>query len=524
IVEENLHIKFSENTPNVVGTQSNGFACTKASDNACQARKETEPVKDYILLPLWTSDPSFSQDPKSSHDDGLKPSNNDGKKVDEDPRKENECHDQEKEANVNNTNNVNTVSSTINVASKNEDNELSFNPNMPALEDVSIFNFSNDDENDDIVANMNNMDTTIQVSLILTTRIHKDHPFDQVIEDLHSVTQTRQVSKNLEEHGFVSTIQQRTNHKDHQNCLFACFLSQEEPKKVIHALKDPSWIEAMQEELLQFKLQKVWTSVDLPNRKRPIGTKWDFRNKKDQRGIVIRNKARLVAQGHTQEEGIDYDKVFSPVARIKAIRLFFAYASFKDFMVYQMDVKSAFLYEKIEEEVYVCQPPGFKDPNFPDRLYKKKDGIFISQDKYVVEILKKFEFTKVKNASTPMETQKPLLKNEDGKEVDVHMYRIFRYLKDQPKLGLWYPKDSSINLVAYTDSDYARTSLDMMSTTEGCQFLRCRLILQISQHKLNIWLLQVAVDKCFGFRINYLIMGTSLCIPRSLLTITVLSA
>ncbi|GJR70069.1 retrovirus-related pol polyprotein from transposon TNT 1-94 [Tanacetum coccineum] len=124
------------------------------------------------------------------------------------------------------------------------------------------------------------------------------------------------------------------------------------PKKVVQALKDPSWIEAMQEELLQFKLQEVWTLVELPNRKRAMGTKWVFRNKKDERGIMIKNKARLVAQGYTQEERIDYDEVFAPVAIIEAIRLFLAYASFKDFMVYQMDVKSAFLYGKIKEEVY----------------------------------------------------------------------------------------------------------------------------------------------------------------------------
>ncbi|GKA71717.1 putative ribonuclease H-like domain-containing protein [Tanacetum coccineum] len=291
IVEENLHIRFSENTPNVVGsgpdwlfdidaltrtmnyepivagTQSNGFAGTKASDNAGQARKETEPVKDYILLPLWTADPPYSQDPKSSHDDGSKPSSDDGKKVDEDPRKDSECNDQEKEDNVNSTN-------TVNAAGPMEVNVL------------------------------------------------------------------------------------------------------EEPKKVIHALKDPSWIEAMQEELLQFKLQEVWTLVDLPNRKRAIGSKWVFRNKKDERGIVIRNKARLVAQGYTQEEGIDYDEVFAPVVRIEAIRLFLAYASFKDFVVYQMDVKSAFLYGKIEEEVYVCQPPRFEDPDFPDRVYKVEKALY----------------------------------------------------------------------------------------------------------------------------------------------------
>ncbi|GJV28276.1 retrovirus-related pol polyprotein from transposon TNT 1-94 [Tanacetum coccineum] len=274
------------------------------------------------------------------------------------------------------------------------------------------------------------------------------------------------------------------------------------------------------------------------------------RKKKDERGIVIKNKARLVAQGYTEEEWIDYDEVFAPVARIKAIRLFLAYASFKDFVVYQMDIKSAFLYGEIEEEVYVCQPPIFEDPDFPDRVSKRKDrqdfvyqngtigemssmgeltfflglqvkqkedGIFISQDKYVTEILKKFGFTDVKTASTPMETHKPLLKDENDKDIDKHMYRsmigslmylnplrpdimfvvcacaryqvnpkashlhavkrIFIYLKGQPKLGLWYPKDLPFDLVAYTDSDYAdgaggrgggmEASLDKKYTTGG---------------------------------------------------------
>ncbi|GJX73653.1 putative ribonuclease H-like domain-containing protein [Tanacetum coccineum] len=405
--------------------------------------------------------------------------------------------------------------------------------------------------------------------------------------------------------------QRRTNHKDYQNCLFACFLSQIEPKKVIQALIDPSWIEAMQEELLQFKLQKVWTLVDLPKGKRAIGTRWVYRNKKDKRGIVVRNKARLVAQGYTQEEGIDYDEFFAPVARIEAIGLFFAYALFMGFIVYQMDVKSAFLCGTIEEEVYVCQPPGFEDPQFLDKVYKventlyglhqalrawyktlstyllengyrrctidktffiKKDRcdillvqvyvddiifgsikkslcvefeqmmhkifqmssmgeltfllglqvmqkdyrIFISQDKYVADILKKFDFVTVKTASTPIKTNKALLKDEEAKDVDVHLYksmirslmyltasrpdimfvvcacarfqvtskvshlnavkRIFRYLKGQPKLGLWYLRDSPFDLEAFSDSDYAGASLDRKSTTGGCQFLGKRLI------------------------------------------------
>ncbi|GJX37854.1 putative ribonuclease H-like domain-containing protein, partial [Tanacetum coccineum] len=369
IVEENLHIRFSKSKPNVVGSGPDWLF----DIDALTRTMNYEPiVADYILLPLWTTDPPFSQNPKSFDDDGFKPSSDVEKKVNEDPKKENECNDQEKEDNVNSINNANTVSLTVNAAGTNEDNaELPVDPNMPALEDYSIFDLSSDDQEDGAEADMNNLETTIQVKPIPTIRIHKDHPLNQLIGDLQSATQTRNMSKNLEEYRFVSTtLKQRTNYKDLQNCLFACFLSHEEPKKVIYALKDPSWIEAMQEELLQFKLQEVWTLAEFPNGKRSIGTKWVFRNKKDERGIVIRNKARLVAQGYTQEEGIDYDKVFAHVTRIEAIRLFLAYALFKDFVVYQMDVKSAFLYGKIEEEVYVCQPPVFEDPDFPDRVYK----------------------------------------------------------------------------------------------------------------------------------------------------------
>ncbi|GKB82523.1 putative ribonuclease H-like domain-containing protein [Tanacetum coccineum] len=152
--------------------------------------------------------------------------------------------------------------------------------------------------------------------------------------------------------------------------MFACFLSQHEPKKISEALEDESWVDAMQEELLQFEIQKVWILVDLPYGKKAIGTKWVYRNKKDERGVVVRNKARLVAQGHRQEEGIDYDEVFAPVARLEAIRIFLAYASYMGFIVYQMDVKSAFLYGKIDEEVYVSQPPGFQDPKSPEKVTK----------------------------------------------------------------------------------------------------------------------------------------------------------
>nr|GEY21776.1 hypothetical protein [Tanacetum cinerariifolium] len=312
-------------------------------------------------------------------------------------------------------------------------------------------------EPNEVEADVSNMEITITASPTPTLRIHKDHPKSQIIGPMDTPIQTRNKSKDI-----------------------------------FDALQDPSWVEAMQEELLQFKIQNVWTLVDCPKGVRPIGTKWVLKNKKVERGIVIKNKARLVAQGHTQEEGIDYDEVFAPVARIKAIRLFIAYASFMGFIVYQMDVKSAFLYGSIDEEVYVMQPPRFQDPEYPAKLYKvekaiefealmhekfqmsamgelnfflglqvlqKEDGIFLSQDKYVGDILKKF-----RHQVTP-------------KECHLHaVKRIFGYLKGHPKLGLWYPKESPFDLVAYSDSDYGGATQDRKSTTGGCQFLGRRLI------------------------------------------------
>ncbi|GJU11147.1 ribonuclease H-like domain-containing protein [Tanacetum coccineum] len=265
--------------------------------------------------------------PKSSQDDGSKPSSDDEKKVDEDPRKDSECNDQEKEDNVNSINNVNAASTNkVNVVGAKTSIELSVDPNMPALEYYKIFDLSSDDQNDGAEADINNLDTTIQVSPNLTTRIHKDHPLDQVIRDLQLATQTRRMLKNLEEHG----------------------------------------------------------------------------NKKDERGIMIRNKVRLVAQWYTQEEGIDYDEVFTHVARIEAIRL-------------------------------------------PSQ--SKRNHIF--------EAVK----------------------------------RIFRYLKGKPKLGLWYPKDSPFDLVAYTDSDYAGASLDGNSTTGSSEYVAasscCGQVLWIQNHYID---------------------------------------
>ncbi|GJV94276.1 putative ribonuclease H-like domain-containing protein [Tanacetum coccineum] len=539
IVEENLHINFLENKPNVTGTGPNWMFDI-----------DTLTMSMNYQLVFTGNQTNGNAGPKSSNDE-----------VTDDTGKKNEAQDPAKEGeatNTDNTNRVKTVSSSVNAinssfttvdprrerAQRNEfesvfgqdkdtngnstykmftpvnadgssyenlggsipvnattfpNDDFPTDPLMPDLKDTAdlqvtgIFSGAYDDEDVGAEADLNNLETTMSVSPIPTTRIYKDHPKEQIIGDINSATQTRRMIKMSEEHAMVSYInkQRRTNHKDYQNCLFACFLSQIEPKKVIQALTDPSWIEAMQEELMQFKLQKVWTLVDLPKGKRAIGTK-------------------LVAQGYTQEEGIDYDEVFALVARIEAIRLLLAYASFMRFIVYQIDVKSAFLYGTIKEEVYVCQPPGFKDPQFQDKVYKvmqRDDGIFISQDKYVADILNKFDFSSVKTASTLIETNKALLKDEEAEDVDVHLYRsmirsliylttsrpdimfavcacarfqvtpktshlhamkrIIRYIKGQSKLYLWYPRDSPFDLKAFSDSDYAGASLDRKSITGG---------------------------------------------------------
>nr|GEU79785.1 putative ribonuclease H-like domain-containing protein [Tanacetum cinerariifolium] len=179
----------------------------------------------------------------------------------------------------------------------------------------------------EVEADLSNMETSIPVSPTPTFKIHKDHPKSQLIGPVDTLFQTRHKSKDMKEQSFIAIIQQKTNLKLLQFCLFLCLLSQEEPKKIFNALKDLSLT--------------YWHKM---------GPK----NKKDDRGIVIRNKARLVAQAYTQKEGIDYEEVFAPVARIEAIRLFLAYASFMGFIVYQMDVKSAFLYGTINEETIVA--------------------------------------------------------------------------------------------------------------------------------------------------------------------------
>ncbi|GJZ34388.1 putative ribonuclease H-like domain-containing protein [Tanacetum coccineum] len=682
-VEENMHIDFLEDQPNVVGSgpdwmfdldfltntmnyipvsvenQVNVDAGTQEHYVAGSSEKDKEPTQEYILLPLHPHRPRISvEDVVQAAQE--KPSKNSPKDNDvqdsEDVAKKEEQHtlteaeqvlkddlermiaqeiatkaidgatrqafkeEKKRAPQATSTNKLNTgrpfvstsnlpLVSTANIpyasaastptsvntggssfvylggqipidASTLPNTDLPIDPNMPELED-----------NSNVFPN----DGIYSVEPMMMKIVHKDHPKGQILGDPKSAVQTRgkiQKASSVQQ-ALVSYIynKNRTNHKDHQNCLLACFLSQEEPKTISQALEDESWVKAMQEELLQFKLQKVWILVDLPFGKKAIGTKWVFRNKRDERSIVVKNKARLVAQGFRQEEGIDYDEVFAPVARIEAIRLFLAFASFMGFLVYQIDVKSAFLYGTIEEEVIKAlyglhhEPRawyetlssfllenGFKRGIIDKTLFIKKnksdiilvqvyvddiifgsttqsmctefedcmhkrfqissmgeltfflelqvkqqpEGIFISQDKYVADILKKFDFCFIKTATTPIESNKPLVKDEDGVDVDVHIYRsmigslmyltasrpdimfavcacarfqvtpkashlnavkrIFRYLKHQLKLGLWYHRDSPFKLKAFSDSDYGGASLDRKSTTGGCQFLGRRLI------------------------------------------------
>ncbi|GJV60350.1 putative ribonuclease H-like domain-containing protein [Tanacetum coccineum] len=418
-VEENLHVGFLENKPIIegnglkwlfdidsltqsmnyvqvaAGTSSNDSAGTQGEFNTNTSTQKEQVSQDCIVMPIWEDTIYFDSPSKDISNDEPKSASDDQEQAKDGPNDENT--DQDTFVNDSNPKEDNTIEPQVNTASP------GVNTGSSELNTaVSPVNTDNEPEVD-----LGNILSSYTVPTTPNTRIHEDHPIKNVIGD-------------------------------------------EEPNKVTKVLSDPAWVEAMQEELLQFKLQKVWILVDLPKGKRPIGTKWIFKNKKDKRCIVIRNKARLVTQGYTQEEGIDYDDVFTPVARIEAIRLFLAYASFMGFMVYQMDVKSDFLYGQIEEEFYVyvddiifgstnkelCngfeklmeekfQMSSMGELNFflGLQVQQKKDRIFISYDKYVDEILKKFNYPDVKSASTLVDLEKPLVKDRDATDVDAHLYR-----------------------------------------------------------------------------------------------------
>ncbi|KAJ9541880.1 hypothetical protein OSB04_028386 [Centaurea solstitialis] len=430
-----------------------------------------------------------------------------------------------------------------------------------------------------------------QTPLPHTVKWTRSHPIELIIGDPTSTVKTRAATAN--------------------ECNFSVFLTDTEPTRVSDALQDSDWVTAMQEELNQFSALKVWRLVKRPLDKSIIDTKWLFKNKKDEHGTIVRNKARLVAKGYRQQEGIDYDQTFAPVARLEAIRMFLAYAAYKDFTVFQMDVKTAFLYGHLKEEVYVSQPEGFVDPDHPDYVYvldkalyglkqaprawyeelstyllskgfkkgsldstlfimkegdhivviqvyvddiifgstskelcKKfetimtqefkmsmmgeinfflglqvkqfPDGIFINQSKYIFDLLKKYDMSSCNSIGSPMATGNKIGPDHEGKDVDLRTYRgmvgslmyltasrpdimfatcvcaryqakpkeshlaavkrIFRYLKETPYYGLWYPKGLGFELQAYSDADYGGCNMDRKSTSGHIQLLGNKLV------------------------------------------------
>ncbi|GKE58321.1 putative reverse transcriptase, RNA-dependent DNA polymerase [Tanacetum coccineum] len=306
-VEENLHVRFLEDkpiitgdgpkwlfdidvltksmnyVPVVAGTNSNNFVGTKESIGVSHSSKEPGSSQDYILMPLWKDGSLFDSSPKNTSNDEPQPSSDAGKKDDESG-----INDQKKPEDS--SPDVNTAGPNINTASINT-GSLNINTASPPVTTTPLEATHADFFGDETKLDMSNITNTYLVPTTPNTRIHKDHSLDHVIGDVQSGVQTRRMTRTTNEQGFISVVYEGKTHKDLQNCLFACFLSQVEPNKVIQALTDLSWIDAMQDELLQFKLQKVWTLADLPYGKRAIGTKWVYRNKKDERGIVIRNKA-----------------------------------------------------------------------------------------------------------------------------------------------------------------------------------------------------------------------------------------
>ncbi|GKD83794.1 retrovirus-related pol polyprotein from transposon TNT 1-94 [Tanacetum coccineum] len=399
-VQENLHVGFLENKPMVEG---NGPKWLFDLDSLTQSM-------NYVPVVAGTFSNDFAdEDGLHAENDAIEESHDDSS------LKDNGTVDQQ----------VNTARPEVNTGSREVSTAVPEVNTATPRDLVGPSPASEDTQVEDQEIEFGNIPPSYVVPTTPHTRIHKDHPIDDVIGDVNSSIQTR---------------------------------------RMITSYSELEFVEAMQEELLQFKLQKVWILVDLPKGHRAIG--------------------------HTQEEGIDYDKVFASVARIETIRIFLAYASFMGFMVYQMDVKSAFLFGQIEEEVYVCQPPGFEDPDHPDKVYKvdkalyglhqaqrawydtlatyllsngfqrgkidktlfikrQKGHILLvqiyvddiifgstkkelcdefeklmkdNQDKYVHEILRKFNYSDVKSASTPTDLEKPLVQDGDADDVDEHLY------------------------------------------------------------------------------------------------------
>ncbi|GJW45565.1 retrovirus-related pol polyprotein from transposon TNT 1-94 [Tanacetum coccineum] len=330
----------------------------------------------------------------------------------------------------------------------------------------------------------------------------KDHPLEQVIGN---PSQSIRIRRQLETDG--------------EFCMFALTVSRTEPKNIKEAMANSAWIEAMQEELHQFDRLDVWELVDRPLCKNVINLKWLWKNKRDEENIVIRNKSHLVAKGYAQNEGIDFEKSFALVARLEAIQLFITYAAHKSFTIYQMDVKTTFLYGPLKEEVYVNQPDGFADPYHPDKVYHLKKALYGLKQALRAYIgtpmatkhldadlsgtpVDQTKYCSMVGALMYLTASKPDIIHAtcycaryQAKPTEKHLTavkRIFRYLKETINMRLLYLKDTGFELTAFSDSNHADCLDSRKSTSGGIQFLGGDKLVRWSSKKQDCTLMSLA--------------------------------
>ncbi|GJX73195.1 putative ribonuclease H-like domain-containing protein [Tanacetum coccineum] len=514
-VQENLHIGFLENkpmiegngpkwlfdldsltqsmnyVPMVAGSFSNDSAGIQGVSESSTSSQQDQDNQDCIVMPIWKdaiyfddASPISVADAQIEDQNGLHDEIDDSEKTHDDSNLQNNgTADQQ----------VNTARPEVNTGSREVSTAVPEVNTVTPEDLVGSSPTSEDTQVEDQEIELGNMSPSYAVPTTPHTRILKDHLIDHVIGDVQLSIQTRRMTTSYSELGFLSAIYKGKTHQDLHTCRS-------------NAGGTPT-----------VQTTKGMGSCRFTYCHRAIGTKWVYRNKKDERGIVIRNKARLVAQGHTQEEGIDYDEVFAPVARIEAIRIFLAYASYMGFedldhpdKVYKVvkalyglhqaprawyDTLATYLLSNVFQRGQIDQTLFIKRQKGHILLVQiyVDDIIFGStkkelcdefeklmkdnQDKYVHEILRKFNYSDVKSASyLPHNLEKPYSsKNGDAADCFPQMTsqllvmskESFRYLKQNPSSRSWYSKDYPLELVAYTDSDYAGATLDRKSTTGG---------------------------------------------------------
>nr|GEV38740.1 hypothetical protein [Tanacetum cinerariifolium] len=462
-VKENLHVEFLENkaiekgdglnwlfnidsltksmnyVPVDAGTNSTNLSCTKDETN--QELKKNVSSLRYIALPNWVHDALLESSSSKPQDDCCTDVPESSGNSNPTATSTNPLADQLETLTVETP--IPTVSSPVPTACFTDSPEPSSDARLiskrvanqvetPSLDNILTLSnrfedilrvTTNTNESNGVEANVSNMETTITTSPTPTLRIHKDHPKSKINGPIDTLIQTRNKSKQVGEQSFIATIHQKTDPTLLQFCLFSCFLSQVKPKKISDALQDPSWVEAMQEELLQFKIQNVWTLVDCPKGDPNFLAK-----------VYNVEKAMYGLQAPRAWQKGDFILVQDYV---------------DDIIFGSSNPQLCREFKALMHKKFQMSAMGKLNFFFGLQVLQKEDGIFLSQDKHQV---------------TP-------------KECHLHaVKRIFRYLKGHPKLRLWYPKESPFDLVAYSDSVYGGATQDRKSTTEGCQFLGRRLI------------------------------------------------